>query len=369
MVNGPFGQKNPGKTTRRLSLRTALVIVLLIAATILTLRLISTSPSTGDESSSLVGSPVSYVFSPFWDDQDFTSAAPELSSHEPVYSYSVIPGGTASAQDLQAALRRDPIAAAHYSGFHAESAHLIRLKNERRVHVSYRIGDQIYWTRKEVTLRAGEALLSDGAHLARTRCGNRVAEVPDGPTSPAEPPIDAINNPVFPHPPEITTDVVPAGPIWSDESTPVLLAFGGNPRPISPSSVPFMIFPPIGPCCGTSGSKPSSPQPTPQPSPQPSPQPQPSPSPAPSPTPTPTPTPTPAPTPTPSPSPSPNPAPTPTPPVSPVPPPPSTPPTPLPEPPPVPPPIPPTPAPEPSSMIHLIIGLAGIAFFLKFRRP
>lgn len=234
--------------------------------------------------------------SPFWNDSDFTSS-PETASPTPVYAYSVIPGGVSSAQQLQSALGRDPVAAAHYADFRVRSARVIHLARERKVHVSYRMGNHIYWTRKEVTLHAGETLLSDGTHLARTRCGNRVAEIPDGPTSPSEPPIAVINAPVFPHPPLITTDSVPGPPIWTDEPTP-LLAFGGLPLPVGPNGgTPFWPIPPIVPCCATSGGSPSTgPQSNP-------------------------------------------------------------------------PPGPPTATPEPSVLLHLILGLAGIVFFLKFRRP
>jgi hypothetical protein len=304
---------------------------------------------------------------PFWSDSDFAPANSNAAKAEPegvVYSYSVIPGGVTSAQKLRAALQLDSVAAAHYSDFHVESAYVVRLARDRKVHVSYRLGDRIFWTKKEVTLRAGETLLSDGEHLARTRCGNRIAAVPDGPTSPLEPPVEVIDRPVFPHPPAITTDAIPAAPIWSDQSTPILLAYGGVPVGGAPAGGPPYLPPvPIGaPCCGAStnptkggGSQPPSPPPS-------SPQPPPPGAPLPPPVPPPNSGTTPNPPSTPG-------QPTPpstTPPSSPTPP---TEPTPPSNPFPTPPgPPPPTPTPEPSSLLLLVIGLAGALLLLKTRR-
>jgi hypothetical protein len=288
---------------------------------------------------------------PFWSDSDFSPAEPaganaKDDSERLVYFYSVIPGGVASAQKLQEALLHDPVAAAHYADFHIKSAYVVRLARDRKVHVSYRLGDQIFWTKKEVTLHAGEALVSDGEHLARTRCGNRIAAVPDGPTSPAEPPVEVIDRPVFPLPPAITTDAIPAGPIWSDHSTPVLLAYGGVPTARVPAGGPPYVptVPVGGGCCGVPGSPTQGGSQTPQP-PASLPQPPPAGSPGPPPSTTP-------------PSTTPPPASTPTPPTEP----PSHPfPT-------APVPPPPTPTPEPSSLLLLVIGIASAILLLKTRR-
>lgn len=116
-----------------------------------------------------------------------TSAASAAGPARPVYRYSVIPGGVRSAAELALAIRRDRVVAAHYADFDAASAHLVRVGKPRFVHVSYRIGDTVYWTRKKVRLAAGEYLLSDGKHLARTRCGNRIADEVQGPVLELEP--------------------------------------------------------------------------------------------------------------------------------------------------------------------------------------
>ena len=104
-----------------------------------------------------------------------------------VYRNSVIPGGVRSAAELAAAVQRDAVINAHYADFNVASAKLIEVKQSRLVHVSYRIGDQIYWTKNKVHLAPGEELLSDGTHLVRARCGNRIADEPEGPVLDNEP--------------------------------------------------------------------------------------------------------------------------------------------------------------------------------------
>jgi len=104
-----------------------------------------------------------------------------------VYRNSVIPGGVHSAAELATAVQRDAVIKAHYANFDVAAAQLVQVKQSRLVHVSYRIGDQIYWTKNKVRLALGEELLSDGTHLVRARCGNRIADEPEGPVLDNEP--------------------------------------------------------------------------------------------------------------------------------------------------------------------------------------
>ena len=105
-----------------------------------------------------------------------------------VYPYSVIPGGVQSAAELQSALERDPVAAKHYQGFKVDSATLVRMPIEKLAYVSYRIGNQIYWTSRKVRLARDERVLTDGSHLIRSRCGNRISfERQPGESSKLEP--------------------------------------------------------------------------------------------------------------------------------------------------------------------------------------
>jgi len=97
------------------------------------------------------------------------------------YRYSVIGGGVYSAVELNAALDADPVAAAHYAGFDRSQVRLTQAPAATPVYVSYRRGPAVYWTRRKVTLPAGEPLLTDGAHTARARCGNLISLTPRQP--------------------------------------------------------------------------------------------------------------------------------------------------------------------------------------------
>jgi hypothetical protein len=192
-------------------------------------------------------------------------AGQDFLSSRPVYPYSVIPGGVVNAKELNAAMRQDPVIAGHYADFRMRSTHPVRLTAARRVYVSYRLGNRIYWTRKKVTLHVGETLLTDGVHLARVRCGNRISEVPAGPVSPSEPPVEVFDKPILPNLPVQTVDALPGAPIWGD--TPPILQVTLNQPP--QFGVPFIPLIPIFPCCGGSGGP--SPSPNPSPPPQPAP--------------------------------------------------------------------------------------------------
>jgi len=189
------------------------VIELLIVFSPLLLWLFfSLAPHSASGPSGLVSSSTSLPL--YLQGLDFRE--PETSTPQrPLFPYSVIPRGVTSARELVTALHGDPVAASHYSGFHIASAHLVRIPKDRTAYVSYRLGNKIYWTSKKVTLHAGETFLSDGTHLARTRCGNRVSEVPAEPTSPSEPPNPVLNTPVGPRLPEISPEPRPDAPIWS----------------------------------------------------------------------------------------------------------------------------------------------------------
>ncbi len=142
-----------------------------------------------------------------------------------VYPYSVIPGGAWSRAELVGALGRDPVAAAHYRGFRAETAHVEWMPEARAAYVSFRKDGRIYWTRHTVTLAAGEAVLSDGESLARARCGNRISFTPQQPAGedvdletpqPASRAVaerDAVQPPDVFHLPMLAHDVFPPMPL------------------------------------------------------------------------------------------------------------------------------------------------------------
>jgi hypothetical protein len=117
-----------------------------------------------------------------------------------VYPYSVVPGGVRDARELKWAAEHDPVVAEHYAGFDYDHARVVRLVLARTAYVSYRIGKKIYWTRRRITLKKGETVITDGKMTARTRCANRVEELPQQATSMSEPPALKFEEPMLPLP-------------------------------------------------------------------------------------------------------------------------------------------------------------------------
>jgi hypothetical protein len=141
-----------------------------------------------------------------------------------IYPYSVIPGGVDSVDALKAAIERDPVVAQHYQNFDLSKARLERLETPRVAHVSYRIGNDVFWTRKQLVLPAGERVITDGSHIARTRCGNQLADAPAA-TSVAEPSAEVLDTPVVQKALALAA-AHPAAPP------------GGTPAPVSPGARP-----------------------------------------------------------------------------------------------------------------------------------
>jgi hypothetical protein len=105
----------------------------------------------------------------------------------------VIPGGAYSIEEMRRARMRDPIVEAHYSDFDLARAKVVHLHNTQMAYVSYRLGSQIFWTKKQLHLAKGEVVLTDGKRQARARCGNQISAKPQGKTSPLEPEEQAFN--------------------------------------------------------------------------------------------------------------------------------------------------------------------------------
>jgi hypothetical protein len=118
----------------------------------------------------------------------------------PYYRYSIIPGGAYSQTELRHALASDKVAAAHFADFRVADTRVMTLDQDHYSYVSYRIGDRVYWTSQPVLLLKGEKLLTDGVHLARTRCGNRLGVRPPAQSAAApiklfEAPVDVVFEP------------------------------------------------------------------------------------------------------------------------------------------------------------------------------
>jgi hypothetical protein len=188
---------------------------------------------------------------------EFFSQPAELDKDDRVfYPYSVIPGGVKNQAELRSAVLHDVTVAGHYADFDLEKTHIAHLGVARAVFVSYRVGNRIFWTKNRMTLPAGETVLTDGAHIARTRCGNRLSEVPGEPVMKAEPSPEAMEIPagagplavpVAPEiplaPPPTTAIVVPETPSGSSFIPPIppIFPLGGSPFPpgIPSSPVPL----------------------------------------------------------------------------------------------------------------------------------
>ncbi len=117
-------------------------------------------------------------------------------SRKVVYPFSIIPGGVQSIDELRGAISRDPVVSAQYAAFRMEYARILRLDRELKMHVSYRRGDKVYWTEREIKLAKGEIIITDGSETALARCGNLVAQTVETPVSPNEPTESELNTPI-----------------------------------------------------------------------------------------------------------------------------------------------------------------------------
>jgi hypothetical protein len=114
-------------------------------------------------------------------------AGPADSLTRAVYRHSVVPGGVFNSNELIQAMARDTVVSKHYGPIDVAAIRTRTVAEPRRVYMSYRVGDQVYWTKRPLPLHPGEKTLTDGAVEIRARCGNCISEVPMGPTSDQEP--------------------------------------------------------------------------------------------------------------------------------------------------------------------------------------
>jgi hypothetical protein len=157
--------------------------------------------------------PESYGFNEY-----LVPVAQDSLAERKAYPYSVVRGGVRSREELIDQIERDPVVAAHYSGFSASEAQIVRVRDEKMVYVSYRVDNNVFWTSRKIRLPQGEALISDGQNLARTRCGNRVSVKPQEPISAEEPVPEVFNTPVLPVDTSlIVADTITAEPMYLTE--------------------------------------------------------------------------------------------------------------------------------------------------------
>jgi hypothetical protein len=183
------------KRKRKESSRKTVALSLLAAATVLGCLIFAAYSSRGRSSDAI---------NLQWADVNETANAVALESaneFEPksqrvVYPYSVVPGGVESSEELRDASAHDPVVSEHYAGFDFQKAHVVKVRQARLAYLSYRIGDKIYWTTKQVSLHAGENLITDGKMTARSRCGNQVSALPQKKHSKEEPAIAQFDQPI-----------------------------------------------------------------------------------------------------------------------------------------------------------------------------
>ena len=133
---------------------------------------------------------------------------PGLSAKE--FPYSVVRGGVHNAKEAQLATTDDGVVKLHYAGIDTRRLEAAAFKTNVLRYVSYRVSDQIYWTAKQVTIRAGEPVLCDGRNFIRARCGNRISEHPMQPTRQNGPSEDELDTPVAELPAPSVTDTLTA---------------------------------------------------------------------------------------------------------------------------------------------------------------
>jgi hypothetical protein len=145
-----------------------------------------------------------------------------------VYPYSIVPGGAENVHEAKIEMT-DPAVRAHYAalGFNVDQLREEKLKTNLVGYVSYRMGDQIYWTAKKLTLRAGETVFTDGTHIARGRCLNCYSALPMSPVRPQEPTEKAMD---LPTEMPVTAYEFPKVPLYAPE-LPIPI---GELTPIAP---------------------------------------------------------------------------------------------------------------------------------------
>jgi len=170
-----------------------------------------------------------------------------------IFPFSVIPGGVLDERELADSMAKDDVVRKHYGDLQPDRMWFTRTKQPMSAYVSFRKGSDVRWTSHPVVIPANELVLTDGKHMVRARCGNRI-EVKKPEPLPAQvvppdiPPPDIAMETGLPSliPPTVTPPVPPASQFAKND---------GGPRTSTP---------PTAWCCGLTTSKstlPSVPEP------------------------------------------------------------------------------------------------------------
>ena len=111
----------------------------------------------------------------------------------PVHPYSVVFEGLSGPEEMAAAIKEDKVVSEHYAGLIPARFRAEKLQADRQGYVSYRVRDKIFWTKRMMTLKKGEMVLTDGSTMLRGRCGNLVSASPMEPVAaPGSEPEEAV---------------------------------------------------------------------------------------------------------------------------------------------------------------------------------
>ena len=155
------------------------------------------------------------------------------------YNYSVIPGGARNAQELAHAIQTDDVVADHYRDVDPSTMRPQTVSVERMAHVSYRINDRVFWTKKPVRIYEGETILTNGETEIRARCGNAISMAPLLPTSDDEPESTEFDALTDTGPTLVAFDLNPMGVPSAQAQS--IGGFGGDEQVGAPLVPPFGI--------------------------------------------------------------------------------------------------------------------------------
>lgn len=91
-----------------------------------------------------------------------------------MFPFSIIPGGLQDTHELAESIAKDSVVRDHYRDLQPDRMWFMRVKKPMKAYVSYRKGCDVHWTNHPVVIPANELVLTDGIHMVRARCGNRI---------------------------------------------------------------------------------------------------------------------------------------------------------------------------------------------------